>query len=146
MQNNIINKSIRGGLIATTAMTIVMLMAPLMGMPKMLIGNMLARFMHIPIMYGWLAHFMIGSFIALGYVLNAEKLPGNRILKGMLYSLLPFLIAQSVVMPVMGAGFFSARTAAPMLMIMGSLIGHLVYGAILGFAVESNPAEKPIPA
>ncbi len=133
MQNNIINKSIRGGLIATTAMTIVMLMAPLMGMPNMLIGIMLA-------------HFMIGSFIALGYVLSVEKLPGNRVLKGMLYSLLPFLIAQSVVMPVMGAGFFSARTAAPMIMIMGSLIGHLVYGAVLGFAVKSNPVEKPIPA
>ena len=139
------NKIIRGGLIATTVMTIVMLMAPLMGMPKMLIGNMLAHFMHIPIIYGWVAHFMIGTFIAGGYLTYfAPRLRLNRVLKGTLYSLIPFIIAQTVVMPMMGAGFFSANTGAPALMVMGSLIGHLVYGAVLGLTVDAQPVKNAV--
>ncbi len=35
-------------------------------------------------------------------------------------------------MPMMGMGFFSAKSPQPMLAVMGSLIGHLLYGAILG--------------
>ena len=41
-------------------------------------------------------------------------------------------MAQIMVMPMMGAGFFSMNAGAPMMMVMGSLIGHVVYGAVLG--------------
>jgi hypothetical protein len=43
-------------------------------------------------------------------------------------------IAQAVVMPMMGMGFFSAASPQPMLSVAGSFIGHLVYGIILGGA------------
>jgi uncharacterized membrane protein YagU involved in acid resistance len=134
-------KSLKGGLIATAVMTIVMLMAPLMGMPKMPIGNMLANFMHIPVALGWVAHFMIGVVLAAGYVLLFQKaIRARSIAKGALYSLIPFFMAQLIVMPMMGAGLFSANTPAPLLMVMGSLIGHLVYGAVLGFVAQDAPA------
>ena len=61
-----------------------------------------------------------------------DKLSGNAVTKGLLFSLVPFLLAQILVMPMMGAGLFSANTPAPLMMVMGSLIGHLVYGATLG--------------
>lgn len=128
---------LKGGIIATAVMTLVMLMAPLMGMPKMPIGNMLADFMHIPVALGWIAHFMIGTILAGIYVLVfQERLPGNDIVKGAVYSLLPFLMAQVAVMPMMGAGFFSSATPAPLLMVMGSLVGHLVYGGVLGYVTK----------
>ncbi len=128
-----VNEILKGGIIATIAMTAVMLMAPVMGMPKMPIGNMLAGFMHMPVALGWIAHFVIGIIIAAGYVqFFQSRLPGNGIVKGLIYGLIPFIIAQMMVMPMMGAGLFSSATPAPMMMVMGSLIGHFVYGAVLG--------------
>ncbi|MCK5076583.1 MAG: DUF2938 family protein [Calditrichia bacterium] len=124
---------LKDGLIATTAMTLLMLVAPMMGMPKMPIGEMLAGFMHIPVALGWVMHFMVGTILAAAHqIVWKNRLPVNAAVNGMIFSLIPFLIAQSVVMPVMGAGFFSMNTPAPVMMVMGSLIGHLVYGAVLG--------------
>lgn len=124
---------LKGGILSTAAMTMLMLIAPMMGMPKMAIGNMLAGFMGIPIWMGWIMHFVIGTVLAAAYVLTwKSRLPGSALGKGLLFSLIPFFMAQLIVMPMMGAGLFSANTPAPMMMVMGSLIGHLVYGAVLG--------------
>jgi uncharacterized membrane protein YagU involved in acid resistance len=136
-KENIMNKNLisilKGGLIATAAMTLLMLVAPMMGMPKMPIGNMLAGFMGIPVALGWIAHFMIGVVLAAAYVVIwKDRLSGKPAVKGLLFSLIPFIMAQVIVMPMMGAGFFSANTPTPITMVMGSLIGHLVYGAVLG--------------
>jgi uncharacterized membrane protein YagU involved in acid resistance len=123
----------KGGLIATAVMTMLMLVAPLMGMPEMPIGNMLAGFMGIPVWLGWVMHFVIGIILAGAYVfIWKERITGSAVVKGLLFSLIPFLLAQIIVMPMMGAGLFCTNTPAPLLMVMGSLIGHLVYGAVLG--------------
>lgn len=126
-------KSIVAGLIGTLVMTGFMLMAPMMGMPEMNIGKMLGMFMGMPEMAGWLAHFMIGSVLAVFYaVIFQPKIPGNGVVRGMMFGLIPWLMAQVIVNPMMGAGFFAMNTPAPMAMVMGSLMGHLVYGAVLG--------------
>jgi uncharacterized membrane protein YagU involved in acid resistance len=94
---------------------------------------MLAGFMGIPVALGWIAHFMIGVVLAAGYVyFLKDKLSGKPAIKGILFALIPFFMAQIMVMPMMGAGLFSMNTGAPMMMVMGSLIGHVVYGAVLG--------------
>ncbi len=130
--------SVKSGIGATAVMTIMMLVAPMMGMPEMPIGKMLADFMHIPVWTGWLMHFMIGIILAAMYVFyGSERIPGSPALKGMLFSLLPFLMAQIAIMPMMGAGIFSMNTSLPMMMVAGSLIGHLVYGLVLGLLVRS---------
>ena len=124
---------LKGGIIATAAMTLLMLVAPMMGMPKMPIGEMLAGFMGIPVALGWIAHFMIGVVLAAAYIfILKDRLSGKPAVKGILFALIPFFMAQIIVMPMMGAGLFSANTPIPMMMVMGSLIGHLVYGAVLG--------------
>ncbi len=124
---------LRGGIIATAVMTMLMLVAPMMGMPEMPIGNMLAGFMGIPVWMGWVMHFVIGAVLAAAYVITwKNRLPGSAVVKGMLFALIPFFMAQIIVMPMMGAGLFSGNTPAPMMMVMGSLLGHLVYGAVLG--------------
>ena len=128
---------LKGGLIATSAMTVLMLIAPMVGMPKMLIGKMLAAFMHLPVAAGWLMHFVIGTILASMFILVWKKrLPGSAFVKGMLFSLIPFFMAQIAVMPMMGAGFFSMNTPVPMMMVSGNLIGHLLYGAVLGIATK----------
>ena len=124
---------IKAGIIATAIMTAMMLGAPMMGMPEMPIGNMLADFMGMPVAMGWVAHFMIGISIAAGYILFfSKKFMSVGPFSGIIYSIIPFLAAQLMVMPMMGAGVFSSNTPTPMMMVMGSLVGHVVYGLILG--------------
>lgn len=135
-----------GGLAATGAMTMLMLMAPMMGMPEMPIGKMLAGFMGIPVALGWAAHFMIGMVLAAIYAkVLRSKLPGGNAVNGLLFALIPFLMAQLVVMPMMGAGIFSANTPAPLMMVMGSLLGHLVYGAVLGTIIGKLETKTQSP-
>ena len=61
------------------------------------IGNMHAGFMHIPVVLGWVMHFMIGTALAIIYVyLFAAKLPGKPVVRGLIYTLIPWLMAQSL--------------------------------------------------
>ena len=61
-----INSAVLAGLAATVAMTVFTFMAPLMGI-KMNIPAMLAGTMGAPIIVGWIAHFMIGTILAINF-------------------------------------------------------------------------------
>jgi vacuolar-type H+-ATPase subunit I/STV1 len=50
----------------------------------------------------------------------------------MLWGVILWFLAQVMVMPMMGMGVFSSRTPEPAMAVLGSLMGHLIYGAILG--------------
>jgi uncharacterized membrane protein YagU involved in acid resistance len=121
---------IAAGLAGTLAMTAVGLYgAPMMGMPAMNPADMLASRMGGVAVLGWMGHLMIGVVLALLYArLFLRRLPGPPAARGALFSLLPWLLAQLMVMPMMGMPIFSGS----MSMAGGSLIGHLVYGAVLG--------------
>ncbi len=128
-------KAVSAGILGTIAITIVATFgAPMMGLPKMDIAGMLAGVMGGSATLGWVAHFMIGTILALGYALFQDKLPGPAVVRGALYGIAPWLMAQIVVMPMMGMGFFSGAVAPA----MGSLIGHLVYGAVVGTVYASK--------
>lgn len=137
-----LGKAVLAGLAGTLVMTMVMLMAPLMGMPPMPIGNMLADFMGIPVALGWVAHFMIGTVLAIIYAtVFAPRLPGNAAVRGALYGLIPWFLAQVMVNPMMGAGFFASNTPAPLMMVLGSMMGHLIYGAVVGGVYSKGATE-----
>ena len=121
--------AILSGLIATTGMTMLMVVAPSMGFPEMDIAKMLSGFMGAPVVVGWIAHGMIGLVLAASYALFFEpRTKMSRLLSGMVFGLIPWLVAQTVMMPMMGMGLFSGS----MMMAGGSLMGHLIYGAVLG--------------
>lgn len=128
------------GLGGTAAMTLLMIAAPMMGMPKMLIGEMLGNFLHIGSAAGWVMHAMIGVVLALIYAaVVTNRLPGNSLVRGASYGFGVFLVAQLVVTPMMGGGVFSGGNLP---MIMGSLLGHLVYGAVVGTIVGNAGLER----
>ena len=118
------------GTAGTAAMTMLMLVAPLMGLPKMAIGEMLGGFLGIGTAAGWVTHFLIGLTLAAIYAgVFASRLPGSAVVRGAIYGVGVFLMAQLVVSPMMGGGVFSGGNV---LMIAGSLMGHLVYGGLVG--------------
>jgi hypothetical protein len=61
--------------------------------------------------------------------------------KGTTWGIVLWFLAQTVVMPMMGGGFFSMAMGG-MMAVMGSLIGHLLYGSILG-AIAGGPEVVP---
>ena len=133
MDNVNTQKTVKAGLIGTFAMTLLMLAGPMMGIPKMDMGNMLGimnPIIAMPYWMGWVMHFIIGivlTYLYAAFLIN--KLPSSGWKRGALWGLIPFFVSQLVVMPMMGAGVF---TGGNVTMIMGSLLGHLVYGAVVG--------------
>jgi len=125
-----VRRILLAGAVGTAAMTMLMLAAPLMGMPKMAIGEMLGRFLGIGTAAGWVLHLVIGLVLATIYAaVFASRLPGVPVVRGAIYGVGIFLMAQVVVTPMMGGGLFSGGNV---LVIAGSLMGHLVYGGLVG--------------
>jgi len=125
-----VRRILLAGAVGTAAMTMLMLAAPLMGMPKMAIGEMLGRFLGIGTAAGWVLHLGIGLILATIYAgVFASRLPGSPVVRGAIYGVGVFLMAQLVVSPMMGGGLFSGGN---LVMIAGSLMGHLVYGGLVG--------------
>jgi hypothetical protein len=58
-------------------------------------------------------------------------LPGGPTVKGITWGVILWLLAQGVVMPIMGGGFFSAN-AGGVMAALGSFLGHVIYGGLLG--------------
>jgi hypothetical protein len=134
-----ITRSIAGGLAGTTVMTLMMyVVAPMMGI-HMDIAKMLGSMLGNSWAAGLTAHFVNGAVIfpAVFATVVYDRLPGTPILKGTTWGAILWILAQAVVMPMMGAGFFSLAMGGIM-PAMGSLIGHLLYGAILGTLAAST--------
>ncbi len=129
-----IGKAILGGIVGTVVMTLMMyFVAPMMLGQPMDVAAMLGGMLGGSWMMGMVMHFINGAVIfplIYAYLLYGF-LPGAPWLKGTLLGLALWLLSQTVVTPMMGGGFFSANAGGPMA-VMASLIGHAIYGALLG--------------
>jgi uncharacterized membrane protein YagU involved in acid resistance len=137
-------RALVAGLIATAAMTALLLIEPSIGLPSIAVGQILssslglasARLAAGPAL-GWLIHFIIGALLALLYAAVFERrLPGGELARGLIYGVLVFVAAQLLFMPLVGGGFFSRGDGQ---LITGSLLGHLVYGGVTGW-IYGGPA------
>ncbi len=154
MKNFNVSRAIAGGIVGTLLMTIMTMVAPMMGMPKMDIAAMLGSLLGGPPpdvgssawLVGFGMHLMIGiAILAIGYALINNYLPtSSSLAKGLFYGVIVWLVAQLMVMPMMGAGFFSSHLPQGMMMAAGSLMGHLIYGAALGLVYGHEPADRRV--
>jgi len=141
-----------GGLLATPAMTVLMYMlAPVFGINTDIVA-MLGE-----VLGGWkmgmLIHILNGAVIfpAIFAFLFYRFLPGPPIVEGIGFGLVLWLTSQAIVMPIMGAGFFSARIGG-LKAVIASLLGHAVYGGLLGlaclvqFLAQEDSAGRTVPA
>ena len=139
-----IGRSIVGGVAGTAAMTLLMYTAaPMMGV-RMDIAQMLGSMLGNSWAAGLAAHAMNGAIVfpVLFAAVLYTRLSGSPVVRGMTCGAILWLVAQVVVMPMIGAGFFSLA-AGGVMAAMASLIAHLVYGSILG-AIAGAP--EPITA
>ena len=133
-----------GGFIGTVAMTVMMyVVAPMMGL-HMDIAAMLGSMLGGSWTAGLMMHFVNGSVIfpaIYTYALYAH-LPGSPAIRGTVWGVLLWLVAQTMVMPMTGAGLFSSAMGGVMAA-MGSLIGHILYGSLLGI-IASTPEPRVV--
>jgi Family of unknown function (DUF6789) len=134
-----IGRAILGGFVGTLAITMMMYwVGPMMGMMKMDIAASLGTMLGGSWALGLMMHFINGTIIfPLIYAfLLFRILPGRPALKGVEWGLILWFLAQVMVMPMMGGGFFSANMGG-MMSAVGSLVGHAIYGGLLGWIAGS---------
>ncbi len=128
-------RSIVAGIVATIAMTAMMMIAAQLGMPKMEPPKILATTMGTSVVVGWIMHFMIGIIFALMYAYIIKdwltKISSN-LLKGVVFGIIAFVIAQ-ISMGLMGLMLPSMPEPSGnmVLIIIGSLMGHILYGIVV---------------
>jgi hypothetical protein len=133
-------KAIVGGFIGTVMLTLMMrFVAPMMGVRMDIVGK-LGEMTHTGMAGGLFMHFLNGTVIfPLIYVyLLYRWLPGAPWQKGLLWGVILWLGLETVMVPMMGGGIFSTEMGG-MKAVMAALIGHLVYGVLLG-AIAGAPA------
>ncbi len=142
-----ISKAVFSGIIATIIMTLFTYMGQLMNI-KMNIPKMLSSMFGGNLMMGWLMHFMIGVFLAISYgAIFYTKLKIDSLwLRGAAFGILPWLMAQIIVMPMMsmmnGMPYSSGLFSGSFMLATGSFVGHLIFGAVVGFLYK--PENKTI--
>jgi uncharacterized membrane protein YagU involved in acid resistance len=146
-------RAIWAGFIATLIMTLLAYSGPAVGMPKMdfaaLLGSVFATEAPQPWSGPWwlgmIIHFIDGSVIfALIYAYWIYRfMPGPNWLRGAQWGVILWIMSESIVLPAMGLGFFSANMPQPFIWALASLIGHLVYGALLGALAAEQAVALP---
>lgn len=90
---------------------------------------------------GMVLNLIVGVVWAMIYARFVEPpLSGPGWRQGVLFAVLPWLLSLVVFFPIMGAGLFGMSIGAGPLPVIGNLIIHLIYGAVLGtiFAIEEG--------
>lgn len=139
-----ITKAVAAGITATIVMTLFTFLGGMMGI-KMDIPAMLGSMVGGSLIIGWIMHFMIGIVLAVSYGVSFySKVNINPLwLRGALFGLLPWIMAQIVVMSMMnvmnGMPFAAGLFSGSLMLAMASLVGHLVYGAVVGGIYRPEP-------
>ena len=128
-------RGIVAGLLATAVLSMIMLAKGMMGlMPELDVIAMLSSMLNTPPVVGWIMHFMIGMLAwGLGFVALNRFLPGpSDVSKGISFGIAAWVMMMIAIMPMAGAGLFGLKIgmAAPVM----TLMLHVIYGAVLGFA------------
>lgn len=131
------------GLIGTAAMTALWEAEMQLGLASFAVGDILSNLLSVITAHtllgpltGWVLHFTAGILLAVLYAAWAGPRRHFPVAWGLLYGAVIFLVAQLVFMPLVGAGLFSRGDPA---MLIGSLVGHLVYGGLVGLIYGAAP-------
>jgi hypothetical protein len=124
------------GLVATIALSIIMVVKTKMGvMPELNAIKMLAGMMGSSLIMGWVAHFIIGIFVwGILFALLVNKLPGGVMISAILFSIGAWLIMMLGPMPMAGEGLFGLKLG--MMAPVATLMLHIIWGVVLGFVYK----------
>lgn len=126
---NMLEKFIKifwSGIVATAVMSLLIMLSPALGFPRLAVWEIIASILGVSVIIGWLIHFAIGAIFAFlyFYLKNYFRIfEGVR--GGLLFGFGIFVGVQIFTLLFLG-GEWNALLA------LGSLVGHLVFGSVLG--------------
>jgi len=131
-----IKAGVIAGFTATVVLSILMVMKAAMGvMPELNVIKMLAGMMNAPLVMGWVAHFVIGTFVwGILFAALVSKLPGGPIKSAIIFSIGAWLLMMIGPLPMAGAGLFGLKMG--MMAPVATLVLHLIWGAALGWTYQ----------
>lgn len=132
------------GVVASLVFSMVLAVAPKMGMPKMDIVSLLGSMFGKPNQaLGWMMHLMMGIVFALIYAFLWSNGIGAAIWTGgLVFGAVHWLIVGMVMgmIPMMHVGIKSGAVQAPglwmtnnggLMAFMGGLVGHIIFGIVV---------------
>jgi len=128
-------KAIVGGILGTMAMTLVLFVAPIAGLPKLSPPQLLSAMFGFPMRDGWLMHFMIGIIFATMYVFviyRILKKIRTTFWKGAIFGVFAFLFGQ-IMITISDILFTKTPLMAGSMpaMMMESVLGHFTFGIVV---------------
>ena len=137
-------KMLLAALAATAAMTAFMLLAPLVGLPKMDVGALLGSLFGNNKVVGWVIHVVIGILMLLPYVFFFNQwLPvENRVARGAIYGILVFVFSEIVFTIINLTGHLPDFAKQDMArMVFGNALAGMIYGCVLGAFFERQGVD-----
>jgi hypothetical protein len=136
-----IKKAILGGIVGTVMMTLMMIGRP------MDIAALIGGMMGDNYMIGMVMHIMMGVVLfPVVYVFVVFRfVPGPAPVRGIIWGAVLWLAAATMIMPMAGAGFFMSEIGG-MKAAVAALMGHIVYGALLGALAGGVENETTVTA
>jgi hypothetical protein len=136
------------GVVASLVFSIVLAMAPRMGMPRMDIVSLLGSMFNAKSnqALGWMMHLMMGIVFALIYAfLWSSGISGATWVGGLIFGAVQWLVVGMVMgmMPMMHVGIKSGAVKAPglwmtnnggLMAFMGGLVGHMIFGTVIALS------------
>jgi uncharacterized membrane protein YagU involved in acid resistance len=124
------------GLVGTVVMTMLMVVAPAMGMPKMdivgMLGSMFTSSKGTATVVGWVVHLMMGIIFAIIYALVWSLGIGSTTwLWGLIFGAVHAIVAIVMMPMMMRMHPRPPQVAAGPMTMVGQLMGHLVFGLVV---------------
>lgn len=139
--------AIMGGLAGTAVITGVMLIVSQLGLPDIDYGSMIAQFTGTTPFIGWVLHFVMGIALAFLYVyFFREFLPGSFAVKGMLFSVLPYVLTVIMLFPLLSQDMGSSKTQSVGVFLVGTMAAYLAFGLVMGFIAKPHGVKNANPA
>ena len=89
---------------------------------------------------GMIAHYLIGIFLGLVFILFLKLLEKNWVLDtvtvGIIFGLVTNIFPWLIMYPVMGFGLFARKLSITKQLLLFSYLNHFIYGVALGFIVK----------
>jgi uncharacterized membrane protein YagU involved in acid resistance len=131
-----------GGLAGTVAITLMMdFVDPLITGRTMDLAQVLGRVIGSPHEAGGMVFHVFNGVVVfpLGFAFLSARFPGPAIVKGLIWGVILWALAESLITPMLGSGFFG-DTSGGLRAALSSLTGHLVYGGLQGVIAGSREA------
>lgn len=128
-------KGFAAGLAATGILSIMMLAKAMAGIaPEFNIIGILAHVAEAPGLpvYGWLAHFAVGTFLWGGlFALASDYIGGPFFVKGMVFGIASWLLMMIAFFPIAGHALFGLDIGV--IVPIMTLVLHVIFGLVLGY-------------